>query len=121
MPLKLHDPRRTLFAPMWVGERWRTRVQWYFRTFVGLCQPERPVGTLGLAPKARQATEYSPPLCTLLHIIRRGPWELISFTGHSPQKLDASDEHMVQRLWGVDPGLSWHGATIVGQRGKSKL
>ena len=35
--------------------------------------------------------------------------------------LDASDQHMVQRPWGVDPGLSWHGATIVGQRWDSKL
>ena len=35
--------------------------------------------------------------------------------------LDASDQHMVQRPWGVDPGLSWHGATIVSQRWDSKL
>jgi hypothetical protein len=28
---------------------------------------------------------------------------------------------MVQRPWGVDPGFSWHGATIVGQRQENKL
>jgi hypothetical protein len=28
---------------------------------------------------------------------------------------------MVQRPWGVDPRLSWHGATIRGQRGDCKL
>ena len=35
--------------------------------------------------------------------------------------LDASDQQMVQRPWGVDPGLSWHGATRVGHRWDRKI
>jgi hypothetical protein len=61
MPLKLHDPRRTLFAPMWVGERWRTRVRKYFRTFVGLCQRDHaflyPNSAIGVSQSLY--TQYS--------------------------------------------------------------
>jgi hypothetical protein len=35
--------------------------------------------------------------------------------------LDVSDQHIVQRPWGVDPGLSWHGTTLEGQKWNSKL